>query len=87
MVVERDGRRRLVRVCFTQQQQAAALAVADAHHIGAQQGGRSDVVGVGVRVHQVGDVAAFARLVDRFNESKNQPLPAWRRGPSRNLAL
>jgi len=47
MVVERDGRRRPVRVIIAQQQ-AAAFAVADAHHVGAQQGRSPDMVGVRV---------------------------------------
>ena len=79
MVVEGDGRRRPVRVCLTQQQ-AAALAVADAHHIGAQQGGRSDVVGVGVRVHQVGDLRGPAVRLGHGADGAQQVVPdcRWR---------
>ena len=69
-VLERHLRWWAVRVVVAQQQ-GAALAVADPYHIRAEQGRCPDVVGVGVRVDQVRDLAGPAvGLGDRADRAQ-----------------
>jgi hypothetical protein len=58
-VLEGHRWRRPVRVIVAEQQ-AEVLYVPDADHVAAEEGGRTDVVGVGMGVHHVGDRAGHS---------------------------
>lgn len=79
VVVEGHRGRRTVGV-GVDAQQAVGLGVADAHHVLAKYAGGSDVVSVGVGVHQVRDLGRPAVGTGHFLDGPQQVVPEGRRG-------